>query len=71
MYIKNAIEIGMRNIQRILFKMSEEEKELMKDFEKLIENNKDKDWNDNVFRETIANAFTFTAIKYIERSKKL
>ena len=61
----------MRNIQRILFKMSEEEKELMKDFEKLIENNKDKDWNDNVFRETIANAFTFTAIKYIERSKKL
>ena len=35
-------------------------------FTKLLLNNKDKDWNDLIFRETMANAFRYCVDKRIE-----
>ncbi len=39
---------------------------LKEKFTKVIENNKDKDWNNPVFRETLSCAFRFAVTKEIE-----
>ncbi len=43
---------------------------MKEDFKRLLDNNKDKDWNDLTFRETMADAFRFNINKRIEWLRK-
>ncbi len=45
-------------------------KSLEKKFKKLLENNKDKDWNNLTFRQTITDAFRYCAEKHFKELHK-
>ena len=42
----------------------------MEAFQKLMENNKDKNWNDPVFRQTMVNAFGYTVNRKVEELRE-
>lgn len=46
------------------------DKELKEIFKRLLDNNKDEDWDNLIFRETMADAFRFASLKVYENMKK-
>ena len=45
-------------------------KKIEEAFQALADNNKDKDWNNPVFRNTMKNAFLYCANQHLEEQKK-